>query len=217
MKFADLLAAVNTEAVELKKSQDEADAALAAVKPATPAAPAAGAAAAPANPDDDEDDDNPELVAKSLSFQLEDGTVVEAVDGTELVKSLMARQEADSTAVQQVLGATIDLVKSQSATIRSQGQLLKSLQDKVDVMSGQGRGRKTVLSVVERPEPATLRKSQGDEPQGMQREEFMAKALDMQRSGKLTGLDVARVEAALNENTALPSDVVSRVMAHGQA
>ena len=88
----------------------------------------------------------------------------------------------------------------------------KSLQDEVKKLAGEGRGRKTVVSVSEKPVAgATVAKSQGA-ADGLSANEFMAKALAAQASGRLTGLDVARAESALNKGLPVPQDVVNRVI-----
>ena len=79
-------------------------------------------------------------------------------------------------------------------------------------LAGEGRGRKTVVSVSEKPVAgATMAKSQGA-ADGLSANEFMAKALAAQASGRLTGLDVARAESALNKGLPVPQDVVNRVI-----
>src|SRR5690606_26423021 len=102
-------------------------------------------------------------------------------DGTLLVKSLMARVEKNEETLSKALGTAITMIKS--------------LQSKVDQLSSQGRGRKAVVSVVEKQ--STMAKSQSND--GMSPSEFLAKALAAQVSGKITGNDVARAEAYLNK------------------
>lgn len=159
-------------------------------------------------PDGDEgkggegDGDGDETMGKSFSFQLETGETVEAVDGTALVKSLIARIDNTESVMAKALGQATSL-------IGQQGTLIKSLKEDVKRLSGEGRGRKTVLSVTEKPAPgATLVKS---EPTGMSGQEFMAKALDAQKCGRLTGLDISRAESALNRGIPVPQDIVTRV------
>jgi len=151
------------------------------------------------------DGDNEETMGKSFALKLEDGTELEAIDGTELVKSLMARVESNEGTVMKALGTAVDL-------LGKQGNMIKSLQDEVKKLAGEGRGRKTVVSVSEKPVAgATMAKSQGA-ADGLSANEFMAKALAAQASGRLTGLDVARAESALNKGLPVPQDVVNRVI-----
>ena len=151
------------------------------------------------------DGDDDETMGKSFALKLDDGTELEAIDGTELVKSLMARVESNEGTVMKALGTAVDL-------LGKQGDMIKSLQDEVKKLAGEGRGRKTVVSVSEKPVAgATMAKSQGA-ADGLSANEFMAKALAAQASGRLTGLDVARAESALNKGLPVPQDVVNRVI-----
>lgn len=157
----------------------------------------------------DEGDDEGEPFGKSFFDQ--DGNPVEVVDATEMLKSLGARLEQTELGAGQAIGLAVDLIKSQGATIQSQGELLKSLATKVESLASQGRGRVATLSVADKPsvgEP--LAKS---EPAGVAPQEFMAKALEAQRVGRLTGRDVSIAEGYLQKGLAVPADIVNRVFA----
>lgn len=168
-----------------------------------------------AEPDGDEgiegegDGDGDEGMAKSFSLKLEDGTEVDAIDGTELVKSLIDRFDAQEDTLAKALGGIVELIKSNAETVRSQAALIKSLQGDVKRLGGEGRGRKTVVSVAEKPVAETLAKS---EPEGMNANEFMAKALSAQQAGKITGLDVSVAETSLNKGLPVPTNIVRRVL-----
>lgn len=168
-----------------------------------------------AEPDGDEgiegegDGDGDEGMAKSFSLKLEDGTEVDAIDGTELVKSLIDRFDAQEDTLAKALGGMVDLLKSNAETVRAQGALIKSLQGDMKRLGGEGRGRKTVVSVAEKPVAETLAKS---EPEGMNANEFMAKALSAQQAGKITGLDVSVAETSLNKGLPVPTNIVRRVL-----
>lgn len=182
------------------------------------AAAADGAGAdAQAEPDGDEgdgaiDDDGAEDDAsfgKSFRFTLDSGDEVEAVDGTELVKSLMTRVEAlegsgvsAGAEMTKALGVAVDLIKSQ-------GEAISSLRNEVKRLASEGRGRKTVVSVAERPAPESMAKS---EPAGVSGEVFMAKALEAQKAGRITALQVSVAEGALTKGLAVPADIVKSVL-----
>jgi hypothetical protein len=154
-------------------------------------------------PDGDEGEEG--VMGKSFAFTLENGDVVEALDGTELVKSLIDRVETNEGVMAKALGAAVDL-------LGKQGDMIKSLQEQVIALGSAGRGRKAVVSVVEKTVAGDLKKSlANDEPQGMSTNEFMAKALALQPSGRITGLDIARAESALNKGLPVPQDIVARV------
>lgn len=156
---------------------------------------------------DDGDDDEEEDMGKSFSFKLDDGTEVEAVDGTQMVKALMTRVEKSEGQTTEALERTIGLLKSQ-------GEIIKSLQGQVEKLASSGKGRKTVLSIAEKKSVSEMRKSEtgeGDED-GMPAQEFMAKALSAQSQGKVTGADVARAESYINRGLQVPEDIVKRVI-----
>lgn len=154
-------------------------------------------------PDGDDDDEGNAPMAKSIELTLEDGTKISAQDGTEIVKSLRARVEQNEEQMSKALGSAVELIKGQSA-------LIKSLSERVAKLSGEGRGRKTVVSVVEKPGPgaSTMAKS---EPAGMSPDQFFVKALDAQKAGRISGTEIAVAEACLNRGEAIPASIVQRV------
>ena len=141
-------------------------------------------------------------MAKSFKFTLEDGTEVEAEDGTELVKSLQARVETTEQTMAKALEQTLNLVKGQS-------ELIKSMQDQIKKLSGEGRGRKTVVSVVEKPVGTMVKSMQ---PEGVSPDEFFAKALTAQREGRISGSEIALAETMLNRGQQIPPAILQRVM-----
>jgi hypothetical protein len=152
-------------------------------------------------PDGDEDDKP--AMAKSFKFTLEDGTEVEAQDGSVLVKSLQDRVEKNEGQMMKALETAVGLIKGQ-------GDLIKSMQDQIKKLSGEGRGRKAVVSVVEKPSPGegVMAKS---EPVGMSHDQFFAKAMVAQREGRISGTEIAMAEACLNRGEAIPQNIVQRV------
>lgn len=147
-------------------------------------------------------------MAKSFQLTLDDGTVIEAQDGTELVKALADDLNTTKATMAKALGDAVGLIKGQA-------DMIKSLSDQVKKLSGEGRGRKAVLSVVEKPAPgagaATMAKSQ--QAEGVTPEIFFAKALDAQKAGRISGTDIAVAESCLNRGQAIPETIVQRVMA----
>lgn len=151
--------------------------------------------------DDNGEDGKP--MAKSFKLTLEDGTEIEAQDGTELVKSLQARIDKNEEDMAKALGSAVELIKGQAS-------MIKSLSERVTKLSGEGRGRKTVLSVVEKPAPETpLTKS---EAAGMSPDVFFAKAMAAQKDGRISGTDIAIAEASLNRGEAIPTHIIQRVV-----
>lgn len=151
-----------------------------------------------ANPEDADDADEAAPMAKSMTT-IVDGEEVEAIDATEILKSLGDRVDANSSVLAKALDTTLKALSSQNA-------LIKSLSDKVEKLSGQGRGRKTVVTVHER-QGSTMAKS---EPEVVQPGQILAKALSAQAAGRLTASDVSKVETALNIGASVPADIAAK-------
>ena len=159
--------------------------------------------------DDEPDEDEDETFGKSFAMTLEDGTVIEAVDGSAMVKALMEKNEALTAQITEQEGEMSKALTTVVETIKGQSELIKSLQEQVSRLSGEGRGRKAVVSVAEKP-AATLTKS---EPTGMSGSEFMAKCEAAFSAGQITGRDVSIAETALQNGIAVPEHIVSKVLA----
>jgi hypothetical protein len=150
-------------------------------------------------------------MAKSLTATLEDGSVVEYEDGTALVKSLTEslgalteRVESSETVLAKALGQAVTLLKAQTT-------LITGLQAQVKAIAGEGRGRKAVLNLVEKPAGTTMAKGGAE---GMTPNDFMAKAESQFKAGKLNGQDLAFIESAFNRGSyELPPALVSKVTA----
>ncbi len=159
----------------------------------------------PANAAPVGDDGKP--LTKSIKVVV-DGVEVDAEDGTELVKSLIERLDGTESVMAKALGAAVDLIKKQGAELTEVKTLAKSLQSKVAELSAQPAGRKTVLTVHEKP-AGTLAKS---EPQGVSETEFMAKAVVAFKTGKITGMDLSMAETCVNRGQAIPDNIITSVL-----
>lgn len=173
--------------------------------------------------DDNDDDGEEKPLAKSFMLALEDGTQLEAFDGTELVKSLTLRVETAESALKhnedqvlKSLNAAVDLIsgqslqlKEQGALVKEQGVLIKSLQGKVSELAKSGRGRTSTLTVVEKPQlESTLAKSHTAE---MGRDELLAKSMSAMQSGRITGLEASGIETRLNMGMPIDPELISRI------
>ena len=170
------------------------------------------AAAADGDADDeggsaDGDADDKPMMGKSMTVEI-DGKQVEAVDGTELVKSLMGQVEqlggkltASEDKLAKALTETLGVVKSQGAVI-------KSLQESVARLASAGRGRKSAV-VVHEPGTDMAKSQTGGEV--VNNNQIMAKALSAQTAGRLSSVDVARVESYINMGAAVPAEILSRL------
>lgn len=150
-------------------------------------------------------------LAKSFKVKLEDGTEIDAFDGSALLKSLTDRVEASEATIAGALQGVVKVVTSQTA-------LIKSLQGEIARLGGEGKGRKAVITLHDKPGASDLAKSlggeggQGGESEGLSGEDFMLKALDAQKVGKLTGLQVSIAENHINMGQQPPVEIVRAVM-----
>ena len=157
--------------------------------------------------DEDEDEEGGEPMAKSFRIQDAAGNEFEAVDGAALIKGLMAQQSTQQEQMTKSVRGLVGIVQKQDA-------LLKSLIAKVEELGGQGRGRKSALSVHDRSDAGgeSMAKSA---PAGPSSHELLAKAsvLCQQGKGGISGTDVARIEARLNRGEPIPPELVARINA----
>lgn len=201
----DDLKAVDTDTTTMAKAVEEKGAAVEGADK-DDAAIAAAAADADKDKDDDDKDAEGKPMAKSFQITLEDGTVVEAVDGADMIKSLMDRVEKNE-------GETAAVLEAAVSTIKTQGDLIKSLLGRFDDLAGQSRPRKAVLSVVEKPAAVAddLAKSQG-QGSTITSEQLMAKAMDARAQGRISGNDIAVAEQMINVGKAPSPAFIQAVM-----
>lgn len=154
---------------------------------------------------EDAGEDGAEDFGKSFRFTTDDGNEHEGVDATEMLKSLVGRMDSSEAMLGKALGQMIDLVKSQ-------GSAITALNKEVSRLGSSGRGRKTVVSISEKPGPETMAKSDPAD-EGIGAGEFMAKCMVAQGAGKLTGREVARAESYINRGLDVPADIKAKVFA----
>ena len=203
-KFEELLAAITDEANE------QAELAKSIPAPGTTDENVAAAAgdesgekpnvsAEPAKKEGEED------LTKSLPQNPEDQPQIIEVD--ELIKSLTDMGER----LDQSEGLMAKAMEGALGLIKSQGEMIKSLSARVETLSKQGTGRKALLVATERAQPGehltkSLPQTEAPKPQ-----EILAKCLEAQRAGKLTGGDVARAESQLNHGLAVDPQILARL------
>lgn len=156
------------------------------------------------NPEDADDDDvdDKQPMAKSVTAVV-DGEEVEAVDATELIKSLIGRVETQESVLAKALETTL-------GTIKAQGEMIKSLNARVAKLAGEGKGRKTVLTIAEKPAAGeTIAKS---EPEGLTNQQFMAKAHAAFSAGKLSGVELTTADVALRTGQAVPPGIIAKAL-----
>lgn len=155
------------------------------------------------NPEDDDIDDDlgDSPLAKSLNVE---GQEFEVVDAGALIKSLQdlsARTDETESVLAKGLTAVIGLVKGQS-------ELIKSLQSQITKLGATGAGRKTVVSVLDKPVVGEqLAKSQGAEEPVVSRETIMAKANAAFDAKKISGLELTSLDVSLR-NGVMPDQAI---------
>ena len=170
------------------------------------------------DPDDYDDEDDGKPFGKSFGVTLDDGTEVEAYDATEILKSFDARIGSQVT--------ELDLLKAEVAALKArdipsadaikaevekvlvaQNDLIKSMQAQIAALGAEGRGRKSLLNVHEKP-AASGTEARPETPSG---EALMTKALIAQKQGRITGQDVARLDAYLGRGLQAPPEILARL------
>jgi hypothetical protein len=185
--------------------------ALPTIEPETDPAAADPAASTTAGATDLVDDKtqaaDAEPMAKSLKVTLADGSEAEAFDAGEMLKSFTTRLDAVDANLLKALGPIAGLLKAQNETIVNLATMVKSL-------GKQGAGRKTVVTLVEKPAAGATSTLTKSDPagEGMTPEDFMTKAMSMCEAGKLSGNDVALAESSINSGKPIPPSIVTRVM-----
>lgn len=147
---------------------------------------------------DEDGKENP--FAKSFNGTTEDGQAFEAIDGTELIKALHAEVETNKA----------DLTKSLTflvSVIKSQGNLIKSLQENYIELAGQGRGRKSVSG----PTFDMAKSLQDSQPLNAQG--FMLKANAAFDAGRISGKDLTVCDVATRMGSEIDPALVSKVLA----
>lgn len=214
MSFKKLLEELNGTAADITKSMvgkedDKGD--TAADDKAIAAAAADDAGGAGSEEEQGGEAGEGDELSKSITLMGPDGKPIEVLDGGALLKALNDRVDAlDSdlkTGLPDLLKSWSGIIKAQSDLIKGQAVALKSLTDKYDELANAGRGRKAVVTVVDK-KPAEAK----EEPAGVSSEDFMAKALTAQAGGKLTGIDVSRAEAYINRGMQPPAEIVRKVL-----
>lgn len=173
------------------------------------AAAAAAEAGAGAGEGGNENEDGE--LAKSFEVQLENGQKFQAVDATELLKSLNARVGDVETSAGEALGLCVELIKSQGAQIAD-------LHAQVKKLAGSGTGRMATLAIVPRDSQtaaggAAATRELAKSEQTISAQDFLLKAEAAFNAEKLPGRDLALIESHINRGEKLPAALIQKVMA----
>lgn len=146
-----------------------------------------------------------------------DGEEHEVIEVDELVKSIHdlgtrfdSRDEVLVKSVQGLMG----IAGQQKEMIQAQGQMIKSLQDQITNFGRQGAGRKTVLTVAEKPSVMAKATGEGgDEPEGLTHQEFLAKSQAAFDDHAISGLEYSTIDVCLRQGQQVNQELVSKVLA----
>jgi hypothetical protein len=148
---------------------------------------------------DDDNDGDGEPLGKSFPVTLADGTEVEALDATALLKAMQDDAANQFNPVGRALAGTVGLLKSMN------GELV-SLRKEVARMGARGAGRQSVLRVP--PEQAEgMAKSDRSGPN-----DILAKSMAAMHRGDFNAAQVAEVEVYVSRGMPLPAHL-ARVVA----
>lgn len=202
----------------LAKSEPAAAPAEAAPAPATTEAPAADAAApaaeaaaaepaaAEAKPEGEqkpEGEELPEVEGEEVAKSIPEGFI----DATETLAALQAENaalRAEMDAMGGLVKTAAGLAKSLHTHAHDQGEIIKSMQAELVRLGNTGSGRRAVLATppVAPAKPAA--------PQGG---DILAKALDAQAAGKITGSVISRIVAHQARGLSIPEDITAQLAA----
>lgn len=172
------------------------------------------------NPEDDydeddedgefDDDEGGERMVKSIQLGDEE---VQVVDAEAMLKSISDLEATVGTHE----GVLTKALETTLSAIKAQGAMIKSLQADIANLRGSGAGRKTTLSVHEKPavgSSETMAKSRPGSGGQMTVEEFMAKSDAAYAANKITGLELSTIDSAhrLNQLGTLSPDLVAKVI-----
>lgn len=153
-------------------------------------------------------------LVKSFKVKTIDGEEVDAIDGTEMLKALESRVASGEEQMTKSMSALIGLVKGQN-------EMIKSLSEKVNALGGQGRGRKTILSITEKTPlakggDAAHGGGSGGAAEGPTVDEFLAKSEAAWKSGSLTGKEFSTIDVACRMGTEIEPGLIKKVMGAGK-
>lgn len=151
----------------------------------------------------EEDDEQDEVFGKSFEIEV-DGKKMRAFDGAEAVNRLATRIQATEKDLSKALGVSVDLIRKMSVRMDTMQKALDEANKTISEIANTGRGKKSVSADLAKSLP-------GDNKNAVSPTEFMAKALDLQKAGKLSGFDVSLAETSLNRGLPIPERIMKAV------
>lgn len=178
---------------ELEAAQSEQDLLVKSMPCATDEDDKGIAAASEEDEDKKEGEEGDEPLTKSL--QLDDGSDVVLVDAESLIKSIDALG-VKATKTEEVLTKGL---QASMAMIAKQGELIKSLNDKVSALGGQGAGRKTVLNIAEKPSIGGQQLAKSMTDGQLTVGELLAKSNAAFDAKRITGKELTTIDVAARQ------------------
>ncbi|EIW6162808.1 hypothetical protein MF451_003805 [Salmonella enterica subsp. enterica serovar Saintpaul] len=154
--------------------------------------------------EEEEDGEDMEKCSMTKSMVTEDGE--ELIDATEILENLQKSFAAHDDVLAKAMPKMVELLSAQSAQLKEQGQLIKSLQDSVTALGARGTGRKSQVTVMTKSQVSSEPK---EEAQGITKESLMAKAMSLFDQQKLSGLQVNKLDVALRNGYAPDAEVMA--------
>lgn len=157
--------------------------------------------------EDEEEEEGKEEMEKcsmTKSFATEDGE--ELIDATEILENLQKSFAAHDDVLAKAMPKMVELLSAQSAQLKEQGALIKSLQDSVSALGARGTGRKSQVTVMTKSQVST--EAREEAPQ-ITKESLMAKAMNLFNEQKLSSLQVNKLDVALRNGYAPDADILA--------
>ncbi|EOH1034886.1 hypothetical protein ACLMYS_003860 [Salmonella enterica] len=154
--------------------------------------------------EEDEDKEEMEKCSMTKSFANEDGE--EMIDATEILENLQKSFAAHDDVLAKAMPKMVELLSAQSAQLKEQGALIKSLQDSVSALGARGTGRKSMVTVMAKSQVSNEAK---EEAPAITKESLMAKAMTLFDERKLSSLQVNKLDVALRNGFTPDADVLA--------
>lgn len=155
---------------------------------------------------EDDEIDQDQVLSKALTVLDADGKPVEAIDATDMIKSLQDKVAGYDDVLAKALGGI-------GAVLKKQTDLIKSLQDNVAKLAGQGSGRKAVFMAVEKPGIGgdTMAKSGAAAEGQLTVEDFFAKANTAFDAQKISGQELNTISVCIRQNVPIDAALIRKV------
>ncbi|EBJ6658283.1 hypothetical protein D0Q53_20420 [Salmonella enterica] len=156
--------------------------------------------------EDEEGEEEGEMEKCSMTKSFTNADGEEVIDATEILESLQKSYAAHDDVLAKAMPKMVELLTAQSAQIKEQGALIKSLQDSVTALGARGTGRKSTVTVMAKSQVSTEAKE--EQPQ-VTKETLMAKAMNLFSEQKLSSLQVNKLDVALRNGYAPDAEVLA--------